>query len=245
MILEQKRINPHLLAHIQADPRKNVQEALRKRTKQLLQGQEERMRLMQMYRLEQEGLDFGLSVGIDEAGRGPLAGPVYAAAVILPMGVYIEGLRDSKKIKHEERAILRKEIEEKALSVGWGYASVAEIDQENILAATYRAMNRAYENLDIPGEYVLVDGNGNPGIQNVVNKTVTDGDNLSASIAAASIIAKERRDNIMMHLHRLYPEYGFDRHKGYGTKEHYDALDRFGPSPVHRLSFLKKWSANE
>jgi ribonuclease HII len=244
-ILEQKNISPWLLSSIEEDPRKNVQEALQKRAKRMAKEQEERFRLMQLYELEQEGLEFGLSVGIDEAGRGPLAGPVYAAAVILPLGIYIKGLRDSKKIKHEERAELRAQIEDKALSIGWGYASVEEIDTMNILQATYLAMNRAYKKLSIRGEYVLVDGNGNPGIENVIIKPVVGGDDLSASIAAASIIAKERRDEVMMLAHELYPEYGFDKHKGYGTKDHYKALDRFGPSLVHRMSFLRKWSFHE
>lgn len=244
-ILAQKVVSPSLMDSIEKDQRKNVQETLKKRSRRMVKEQEERLRLMHMYELEKEGLEFGLSVGIDEAGRGPLAGPVYAAAVILPMGSYIHGLRDSKKIKHQERADIRREIENKAISIGWGYASVEEIDNENILQATYLAMKRAYKKLSVRGEYVLVDGNGNPGIENVIIKPVIGGDNLSASIAAASIIAKERRDEIMMSLHELYPEYGFDKHKGYGTKEHYQALDKFGPSLVHRMSFLRKWSFHD
>ncbi len=244
-ILASKSISPSLMDSIENDSRKNIQEALKKRSRGMVKEQEERLRLMNMYQLEKEGLEFGLSVGIDEAGRGPLAGPVYAAAVILPMGLYIKGLRDSKKIKHDERADIRHEIEQKAISIGWGYASVEEIDNDNILQATYLAMKRAYHKLSVRGEYVLVDGNGNPGIENVIIKPVIGGDNLSASIAAASIIAKERRDEIMLSLHELYPEYGFDKHKGYGTKEHYQALNKFGPSLVHRMSFLRKWSFHD
>ncbi len=239
-ILQSQYINPTLLEAIQHDHRTNVQKVYEKRQKKYLVEQEERSRLLTLYRHEMKGLEFGLSVGIDEAGRGPLAGPVYAAAVILPLGLYVKGLRDSKKIKHDERKNIRKEIEARALSVGWGYASVEEIEAVNILQATYLAMQRAYRSLSIQGDIVLVDGHGNPGIENVMIKPIIGGDNESASIAAASIIAKERRDEIMLSIHESYPQYGFDQHKGYGTKEHIEAIKRYGPSIVHRQSFLKK-----
>jgi ribonuclease HII len=177
--------------------------------------------------------------GVDEAGRGPLAGPVYAAAVILPYGVDIEGLNDSKKLSSKKRAQLYDVIIEKAPAYAIASASVAEIDERNILNATFLAMNRAIAQLAIPPEIALIDGNRNGGII-YPNMCVIGGDGKSASIAAASILAKVTRDRYMERLAEQYPQYCFDRHKGYGTKLHYERLREYGPSDVHRKTFLRK-----
>lgn len=179
--------------------------------------------------------------GIDEAGRGPLAGDVYAAAVILPEGVIIEGLNDSKKLTEKKRELLYDEIIAKAADYCVATATVEEIDGLNILQATFLAMRRAVDGLRLKPDIALVDGNQNPSL-NINTKTVIKGDGLSASVAAASILAKVSRDRYMLGLAEEYPEYCFGKHKGYGTKLHYEMLDEFGPSPVHRMSFLKKWN---
>ena len=176
--------------------------------------------------------------GVDEAGRGPLAGPVCAAAVILPPDLIIEGLNDSKKLTEKKREALYEPIMEQALSFGIAFATVEEIEQYNILQATYLAMRRAVEQLNITPDLVLVDGNRLPPLP-VAGKTVIKGDSLSASIAAASILAKVTRDRLMLELDKQYPMYGFAKHKGYGTAAHYEALRTYGLSPVHRPSFLK------
>lgn len=177
--------------------------------------------------------------GIDEAGRGPLAGPVFAAAVILPEGLVIEGLDDSKKLTEKKREALFDEITEQAVSFGIGFATEQEIDEINILQATYLAMQRACEKLMPPADYALVDGNRMPPLP-IPGETVIKGDSLSYSIAAASILAKVSRDRLMVEIDKLYPEYQFAKHKGYGTKLHRELLLEYGPSPVHRRSFLKK-----
>ena len=181
-----------------------------------------------------------LICGVDEAGRGPLAGPVVAAAVILPEGIALSGLDDSKKLTEIRREALFDEICTVALSYGIGLATVEEIDAHNILNATYLAMNRAIAALNPSPGLCLIDGNRADGVQ-YANECVVGGDSRCASIAAASILAKVRRDRILLELHAAYPQYGFDRHKGYPTKAHYAALDAHGPSAVHRRSFLKKW----
>ncbi|MCL2827777.1 MAG: ribonuclease HII [Oscillospiraceae bacterium] len=180
--------------------------------------------------------------GVDEAGRGPLAGPVVAAAVILPKDAELPGLGDSKKLTEQQREALFEEIQAIALAYGIGHADVEEIDQVNILNATYLAMNRAIAALDIPPELCLIDGNRSDGIK-YPNRCIVGGDGVCASIAAASILAKVTRDRFMVELHQQYPQYGFDRHKGYPTKAHYTALDTYGPAPVHRRTFLRKWEA--
>lgn len=177
--------------------------------------------------------------GIDEAGRGPLAGPVFAAAVILPEGLVIEGLDDSKKLTEKKREALFDEITEQAVSFGIGFSTEQEIDELNILQATYLAMGRACEKLMPPADYALVDGNRMPPLP-IPGETVIKGDSLSYSIAAASILAKVSRDRLMVEIDKLYPEYQFAKHKGYGTKLHRELLLEYGPSPVHRRSFLKK-----
>ena len=177
--------------------------------------------------------------GIDEAGRGPLAGPVYAAAVLLPGGLVIEGLNDSKKLSEKKREALFDVICENALAYGIGYADEKEIDEINILQATYLAMRRAYENMQTACDYVLVDGNRMPTMP-VPGETIVKGDAKSPSIAAASILAKVSRDRVMLEYAKQYPEYEFEKHKGYGTKVHTEALLKHGPSPIHRKTFLKK-----
>lgn len=180
--------------------------------------------------------------GIDEAGRGPLAGDVYAAAVILEDGVVIEGLNDSKKLTEKKREELFDEIVSNAKSFCIATASVEEIEHLNILQAALLAMKRAVEGLDIAPEYALVDGNKFPPIS-IEGETVVKGDGTSASIAAASILAKVSRDRYMKKAAEKYPDWQFERHKGYGTKLHYEMLDKYGPSPIHRMSFLKKYYA--
>ena len=177
--------------------------------------------------------------GLDEAGRGPLAGPVYAAAVILPRGLLIDGLNDSKKLTEKKREALFGPICEAALSFGIARAEVEEIEELNILNATFLAMNRAIAQLSPAPTLALIDGNRNTGIR-YPSRTVVKGDGRCADIAAASVLAKVSRDRCMRELASLYPQYGFEAHKGYGTAAHYAALREFGPSPIHRLSFLKK-----
>ncbi len=178
--------------------------------------------------------------GVDEAGRGPLAGPVCAAAVILPAGLEIPGLNDSKKLSDKKRRELMPIIKEQAIAYGIAFASEQEIDEINILQATYLAMQRAINQLSVKPDLALVDGN-RAGDFGLPVKTVVKGDSLSASIAAASVLAKVTRDDLMLELANQYPQYGFEIHKGYGTKAHYAALMEFGPSPVHRMTFLKKF----
>ena len=182
--------------------------------------------------------------GVDEAGRGPLAGPVCAAAVILPRNVEIPGLNDSKKLTDKKRRELFPVIQEKAIAYGIGYASEQEIDEINILQATYLAMQRAIDQLGGKADFALIDGNRAKDF-GIPVKTVVKGDSLSASIAAASVLAKVSRDNIMVELAKEYPEYGFEVHKGYGTKQHYEALREHGHCAIHRLTFLKKFYGQE
>ena len=181
-----------------------------------------------------------LICGVDEVGRGPLAGPVCAAAVILPRDLQIPGLTDSKKLTDKKRRELFPVIQEQAVAYGIGLASEQEIDEINILQATFLAMRRALDQLSVRPDLALIDGNRETDFGLPV-KTVVKGDSLSANIAAASILAKVTRDNIMIQLSEQYPEYGFEIHKGYGTKAHYAALAEHGASPVHRRSFLKKF----
>jgi ribonuclease HII len=190
---------------------------------------------------EHEMMDGGFAsvCGVDEAGRGPLAGPVYAAAVILPKDCIIEGLNDSKKLTEAKREKLYDIIKEKAVAYGIASASVAEIEELNILKATFLAMRRAVAELEPMADAALIDGNRLPELD-IPARAVVKGDALSASIAAASVLAKVTRDRYMMTMHELYPEYAFDQHKGYGTALHCDRIRELGPSPIHRPSFLKK-----
>ena len=187
---------------------------------------------------------YKLICGVDEAGRGPLAGPVCAAAVILPPNIEIPGLDDSKKLSDKKRRDLFPIIQDQALSYGIAFATEDEIDEFNILQATFLAMERAIMGLSVKPDFALIDGNRAKDF-GVPLETVVHGDSKSASIAAASILAKVTRDDLMLQLARTYPEYGFDIHKGYGTKAHYAALQEHGACAIHRMSFLKKFYGKE
>ena len=177
--------------------------------------------------------------GVDEAGRGPLAGPVCAAAVILPEGVIIEGVNDSKKLSEKKRESLFDVIREQALSYSIAYATVDEIEEINILNATMLAMRRAIDGLEIKADYAMIDGNKIPPLD-IDAECIVKGDAKSMSIACASILAKVSRDRLLYKYAEEYPMYGFDKHKGYGTKVHREAILKYGPCPYHRKSFLKK-----
>ena len=197
--------------------------------------------MTELWELENEiyAEGFSLICGVDEAGRGPLAGPVYAAAVILPRDAVIDGLNDSKKLTEKKRDALFDVITERALTYGIASASVEEIEEFNILNATFLAMNRAVAKLDPAPELALIDGNRNTGIA-MPSRCIVKGDSRCADIAAASILAKVSRDRYMLNLAEKYPQYHFEKHKGYGTKVHVEALHEFGPCPIHRKTFLKK-----
>ena len=197
--------------------------------------------MTELWELENEiyAEGFSLICGVDEAGRGPLAGPVYAAAVILPRDAVIDGLNDSKKLTEKKREELFDVITERALSCGIASASVEEIEELNILNATFLAMNRAIAKLDPAPELALSDGNRSTGIA-MPSRCIVKGDSRCADIAAASILAKVSRDSYLLTLAEKYPQYHFEQHKGSGTKLHYEALREYGPSPEHRPSFLRK-----
>ena len=198
--------------------------------------------MSELWKFEQEAFSEGFETvcGIDEAGRGPLAGPVCAAAVILPKNLEIEGLNDSKKLTDKRRRELYDVIVGEALAYGIAFANEKEIDEINILQATFLAMKRAAEQLNVKPDLALVDGNRVPDLGDIPVKTIIKGDSLSASIAAASILAKVTRDRLMEEMDEKYPVYGFGVHKGYGTKAHYAALIENGPCDIHRRTFLKK-----
>ncbi len=183
--------------------------------------------------------------GVDEAGRGPLAGPVCAAAVILPEDTIIEGLNDSKKLSEKKREALFDEICQKAVSYCVGYGSLEEIEKFNILEATFLAMKRAVEGLSTKADFALIDGNRAPVGLDIPCETVVKGDAKSCSIAAASILAKVSRDRLLLEYDKKYPQYNFKKHKGYGTKEHTELILKHGPCEIHRLSFLKKLLGDE
>ena len=195
-----------------------------------------------MWEIEDGFFDEGIKTicGVDEAGRGPLAGPVCAAAVILPPHLQIPGLTDSKKLTDKKRRELFPIIQEQVIAYGIGFADEQEIDEVNILQATFLAMERALSGLGVKPELALIDGNREKDFGLPV-KTVVKGDSLSANIAAASILAKVSRDDVMLQMEERYPGYGFAVHKGYGTKAHYEALRAKGPCPIHRMTFLKKF----
>ena len=194
-----------------------------------------------MWEIEDSLYENGVQIicGVDEAGRGPLAGPVCAAAVILPPYTVIPGLNDSKKLTDKRRRELYPLIKEKALAYGIAFADHGEIDEINILQATYLAMERAIGQLSVRPDIALIDGNRAKDFGLPV-KTVVHGDSLSANIAAAYILAKVTRDDVMLQMAEDYPQYSFEVHKGYGTKAHYEALAQHGPCPIHRMTFLKK-----
>ena len=196
---------------------------------------------------EQWNKGYGLLCGVDEAGAGPLAGPVYAAAVILPREIEIPGLNDSKKLTEKKREILFDEITVQAEVWSVAFATAEEIDELDILNARMLAMQRAIDGLSVKPDLALIDGNRDHGSRVAIETphvTLIGGDGKSASIAAASILAKVSRDRyVSQELDALYPQYGFAKHKGYGTQAHYAALDQHGPCPAHRRTFLKKWEA--
>lgn len=200
------------------------------------------MSQQELWLIEDEYFGAGIKLvcGVDEAGRGPLAGPVCAAAVILPPHIEIPGLNDSKKLTDKRRRELYPMIKEAAIAYGIGFASHEEIDEINILQATYLAMERAIAQLKVTPEQLLIDGNRAKDF-GIPTRTVIKGDSLSASIAAASVLAKVARDDWMLEAAKDYPQYAFEVHKGYGTKAHYEALTTFGASPIHRNSFLRKF----
>lgn len=195
-----------------------------------------------MWSIENSWFEKGLQIicGVDEAGRGPLAGPVCAAAVILPPNAEIPGLNDSKKLSDKKRRELYPIIKEQAVAYGIAFVDHETIDKINILQATYKAMGDAIAQLSVKPELALIDGNGAADF-GVPTETVVHGDSLSASIAAASVLAKVSRDDYMLQMAEEYPQYGFEIHKGYGTKAHYAAITEYGTSPIHRMSFLKKF----
>lgn len=190
------------------------------------------------YENEKYALGYTAVCGCDEAGRGPLCGPVVAAAVILPRDEVIEGLNDSKKLTEKKREALFDIIKEKAIAYAIAEASPAEIDEINILNASMLAMRRAVSQLEVAADFALIDGNCSRGFE-IPTETVVKGDAKSSSIAAASILAKVTRDRGCIELDRQYPEYGIAKHKGYPTKDHMDAVRKYGPSPIHRRTFLK------
>ena len=182
---------------------------------------------------------FNTICGVDEAGRGPLAGPVCAAAVILPEDTVIDGLDDSKKLSEKKRERLYDEIIERAVAYCVAYGTLEEIESVNILEATFIAMNRAIDGLEVKPDFAIIDGNRVPKGIKIPCATLVKGDSKSMSVAAASILAKVTRDRLMLTYDEKYPQYNFKKHKGYGTKEHTELLKQYGPSPIHRLSFIK------
>lgn len=197
-----------------------------------------------LYEKEAKSKGFIKVCGVDEAGRGPLAGPVCAAAVILPDGMIIDGVNDSKKLTEKKREQLFEVIKQNAISYSIAFATVEEIEEMNILNATMVAMKRAVEGLVVSADYAFIDGNKAPSLD-IPCECIVKGDAKSMSVAAASILAKVSRDRLCYEYAEKYPEYGFDKHKGYGTKVHTEAIKKYGPCEIHRLSFLKKILKNE
>ena len=200
---------------------------------------------LDLWSLERSCLERDLSpvCGCDEAGAGPLAGPVYAAAVILPLGVEIQGLNDSKKLTEKKREALFPVIQERATAWAVARVEAEEIDKTDILSARVKAMQLAMDQLALRPDFALVDGNRDRGRSAAIttpHRCIVKGDSLSASIAAASILAKVSRDRFMLEMASVYPQYGFEKHKGYGTRLHYEMLRLYGPSPIHRRTFLKE-----
>ena len=191
------------------------------------------------YEINAKNKGYNAVCGVDEAGRGPLAGPVCAAAVILPPDCIIDGLNDSKKISEKKREMLFEQIIQKAVSYSVAYGTLEEIEKYNILEATYLAMNRAIDGLSQKADFALIDGNRIPKNIKIPCETVVKGDSKSCSVAAASILAKVTRDRLMLEYDKKYPQYNFAKHKGYGTKAHYEAIKEYGVCEIHRLSFLK------
>lgn len=200
---------------------------------------DEKERILAMKQFDLDRKKSGYLAGVDEAGRGPLAGPVFAAAVILTDDVIIESINDSKKLSEKKRERLYDEICEKAISYCVASVDEKEIDDINILQATFKAMRNAVSGLSVTPDYVLIDGNKSPSTS-FAEETVVKGDSKSMSIAAASILAKVSRDRYITEIADKYPGYGFEKHKGYGTKAHYEAIEKLGICPIHRKTFLRK-----
>ena len=227
-----------LFPQYKTDERAGVQKLITQYENKLLKHKKEQERLYRMLEFERKyGDEFSCICGIDEAGRGPFAGPVVAGAVILPKGLTIEGLNDSKQVSAKKREELYDEIKEKAVSVGIGMSSPARIDEINILQATYEAMRQAVSKLAVMPQLLLNDAVTIPGIE-IPQVPIIKGDAKSASIAAASIVAKVTRDRLMVEYDKTMPEYGFASNKGYGSAEHIAALQKYGPTPIHRASFI-------
>lgn len=230
-----------LFSQYKKDERTGVQKIVKQYQRKQAAYEKEQLRLEKMLEFERKyGSDFHCICGIDEAGRGPFAGPVVAGAVVLPVGLKIEGLNDSKQVSARRREELYEEIREKAVSVGIGMSSPARIDEINILQATYEAMQHAVEDLEVIPDLLLNDAVTIPQIP-VKQVGIIKGDARSLSIAAASIMAKVTRDRLMTEYAVLYPEYGFEKNKGYGSEEHRRALKQYGPCPIHRHTFIHNW----
>ena len=229
---------PALCQVYREDSRKGVQNLLAQAERRQEKLKEERIRLEKMREYEHKYEHLGYVCGIDEAGRGPFAGPVVAGAVILPKDCEILGLNDSKQLSEKRREELYEEIMDKAIAAQVGYASPARIDEINILQATYEAMREAVGNLSVRPQILLNDAVTIPGII-IPQVSIIKGDAKSLSIAAASIVAKVTRDRLMREYDKIMPQYGFASHKGYGSKEHIEALRKYGPSPIHRKTFIK------
>ncbi len=237
-------VTPHDLAALRKDIRSGVRRLVERIDRKSAAEQAERRRVAELWQLERQlwATGYRSIAGIDEAGRGPLAGPVVAAAVIFKEQVHIAGVNDSKQLRAEQREQLHDQIMQAATAVGIGICDHEYIDRHNILQATKEAMRRALRALPSAPDYVLVDGNLLPDPK-LTGEAVIGGDASSFSIAAASIIAKVTRDRMMTQLHDLYPAYGFAGHKGYSCREHYTALEQYGACPIHRQTFLRKFYA--
>ncbi len=233
---------PELVRLLAKDPRRGAEKLHRQALDFTDRHQQEGLRLQKLMTFDEECREVRKTplAGVDESGRGPLAGPVVAAAVILPENKLIPGLSDSKMMKPVERKRVARTICTAVLSYSFGVASVEEIEKLNILQASFLAMRRALQKLALVPELVIVDGPYTIPSYSVAQKAVVKGDAKSASVAAASILAKVYRDQLMQELHQQYPQYGFDQHKGYGTYDHQQAIKMFGPCPVHRKIFVKK-----
>ncbi|WP_408954570.1 ribonuclease HII [Natroniella sp. ANB-PHB2] len=233
-----EEISDELIKGLAADSRKGVQKLAQKLVRQKERKRQAIAKFKRMSRhenrLSQQG--YNLIAGIDEAGRGPLAGPVVAAAVILPVDTLILGVDDSKKLSEKKREELFAIIQEQALGIGVGIVDSQTIDRINILQATYQAMLEAVANLEQEPNYLLIDAEHLPGTD-LAQAAITEGDSNSVSIAAASIIAKVTRDRLLVGYDQQFPEYNLAQHKGYGTQEHIQALEQYGPTPIHRTSF--------
>ena len=238
--LESKILESRIFEELSTDPRIGARRIVDRFKKRVERERQKRERLLHFER-ELWNMDYTYVAGIDEAGRGPLAGPVVAAAVIFPKGTYISGVDDSKKVSANKRELLYTEIMNTSYSVGVGVVSEKEIDRTNILQATFQAMHKALEVLTVHPQFILVDGRELPGSPCSQN-AIVGGDSRSFSIAAASIVAKVTRDRIMSDYDQQFPEYGFARHKGYATSEHRAALAKYGPCDIHRRSFA--WKRN-